>query len=316
MSDKQYLHKTSFVRVVILVCVLITTSVSAQNTVGTLDKYFAQVRTGKYPAIPKSLSTTENSKATLAALPPYLIDTVAAVRAKAYAITQFAGNNARQAALRQDAVQKLMNGARDRNAGNAGIALNYLTGFQREDFTQPAKDTLTALLKRRAPQLDKIVRLVGYLELATTRDDLRAITQEPRASRADKWSATLALVRMGDSYAQENVMNRLRRMPVNDEVVYGIFPDLVYTRNKQFIDYLVGVLNSTDANCQSADAERPARIPCGYRVMEMLASVIADYPVKVDASGDVAADDYTAALQTVRDWFAKHPDYTILKDRY
>jgi hypothetical protein len=305
-----------FKKILPLIVVLASGMCHAQNIAGTLSAYFGEVRSGKYPAIPKQLSITENSKATLAALTPFLTDTMVAVRGKAYAIVQLAGNNARQEHLRQDAVQKLMQGARDTNTGNAGLALSYLPEFLRADFTTSAQDSLGALLKRRAVHLDKIARLVGYLELTAVRNDLRAIAQESSASKKDRWSAMLALARMDDGYAQESLMSRVRRLPVNDEVVYEVFPDLVYTRNKELIDYLVTVLNSTDANCNSADAEHLARIPCGYRVMEMLAPAVEGYPLKVDASGDIDAKDYVAALQTVRDWFKANPDYKVNKNKY
>jgi hypothetical protein len=303
-------------RVLFFAALLVSGICHAQDITGALSAYFGEVRSGKYPAIPKQLSITENSKATLAALTPFLTDTTVVVRGKAYAIAQLAGTNARQAHLRQDAVQKLMQGARDTNAGNAGLALGYLPEFLREDFTPSAQDSLVALLKRRAVHLDKIARLVGYLEIATVRNDLRAIAQESSASKKDRWSAMLALARMGDGYALENIMSRLRRLPVNDDVVYEVFPDVVYTRNKALIDYLVTVLNSTDANCNSADAEHPARIPCGYRVMEMLAPAVEGYPLKVDASGDIDAKDYVAALQSVRDWFKANPAYKVNKNKY
>jgi hypothetical protein len=105
-------------------------------------------------------------------------------------------------------------------------------------------------------------------------------------------------------------------LPVNDEVVYQIYPDLVYTRQKEIVALLIGQLNSDVKNCESADAERPANIPCAYRVMEMLAPAIEGYPVKLDASGDIDAKDYTEALQKVRTWFKEHPDYKISKDKF
>jgi hypothetical protein len=112
------------------------------------------------------------------------------------------------------------------------------------------------------------------------------------------------------------MMRRARKLPVNDDVIYSIFPDLVYTRNKEAVSYMIEVLQRDDATCMSADAERQAPIPCGYRVMEQLAPIIKGYPLALDASGDIKTNDYVAALKTVREWFTKHPNYEILKDKY
>ena len=126
----------------------------------------------------------------------------------------------------------------------------------------------------------------------------------------------LALARMGDNYALEDVLKRIRKLPVNDDVVYQVFPDLVYTRQRATFDVLLQALNSDETNCESANAEVERKIPCAYRVMEMLAPAIQSYPLKVDESGDIDTNDYTEALKTVRDWFRANGNYIIRTDSY
>ncbi len=288
----------------------------AQSITKILTAYFAEVRSGKYQSIPKNLFQPENAKATLTSIVPYLKDSSAIVRAKAYALVQLVGNTTRQDNLRENAVAKLVEGVKDRDSGNAGLAIGYLQGFRKEDYTSDVKDTLVNMLKRHPPYLKEYIKLIGFLELTQTRDDLRSLAQQGSASRQDRWAALLALARMGDSYATDDVIKRVSKLPVNDEVVYQIYPDLVYTRQKKIITLLIDQLNSDVKNCESADAERPANIPCAYRIMEMLAPAIEGYPVKLDASGDIDAKDYTEALQKVRIWFKEHPDYKISKDKF
>ncbi len=103
---------------------------------------------------------------------------------------------------------------------------------------------------------------------------------------------------------------------MTDAVVYEIFPDLVYTRSQEAITYLVEALNSDAKNCESANAESEEKIPCAYRVMEMLAPVIENYPLKLSESDDIETTDYPGALQKVRDWFKVNKGFKILKDRY
>ena len=290
--------------------------VTAQDSGKLLSIYFSEVRSGKYQSIPKNLFQPEQAKTTLVAVVPYLKDSSAIVRAKAYALVQLVGNTTRQDNLRENAVAKLVEGVKDRDSGNAGLAIGYLQGFRKEDYTSDVKDTLVNMLKRHPPHLKKYIKLIGFLELTQTRNDLRTLAQQGNASRQDRWAALLALARMGDSYAKDDVIKRVSKLPVNDEVVYQIYPDLVYTRQKEIITLLIDQLNSDVKNCESADAERPANIPCAYRIMEMLAPAIEGYPVKLDASGDIDANDYTEALQKVRIWFKEHQDYKIRKDKF
>jgi len=79
---------------------------------------------------------------------------------------------------------------------------------------------------------------------------------------------------------------------------------------------LIQTLNNDAKNCMSADAEHETKIPCAYRVMEMLAPVIEGYPLTVDESGDIVTNDYEDALKKVREWFVAHPDYKIDKSRF
>ena len=103
---------------------------------------------------------------------------------------------------------------------------------------------------------------------------------------------------------------------MNDNLVYNIFPDLVFTRRPEAIAFLIEEIGSNEKNCLSADVEREVSIPCGYRIMEQLAPVIEGFPFDLDESGDLKASNYPAALATVRQWFSDHKTYVILNSRY
>lgn len=298
--------------------VLILTSgyLYGQEIKKTTNAYFQEVRSGKYNSIPKNLTLPENAKNTLTALSPFLRDTSTVVRAKAYAIVQLAGSYSRESTVREDAVTKLVEAIKDKDSGNVGLALGYLTEFYLPDFTPAAKDTLVNIFRRKSPHFDELIKLIGFLQLTQVRDDLRALSQNSSALRKDRWTALLALARMGDSYATDNVMTRIQKLPVNDDVVYQIYPDLIYTRQRAPFEVLLKALNSDDKNCESANAESEAKIPCAYRVMEMIAPAIQGYPLKLDESGDIDAKNYAEALVMVRDWFKSNKNYTIATDKY
>ncbi len=295
---------------VIYLSTIISIAGFSQSTV-KLNPYFSQLRTGKSPNIPTEFFKPENAKATLNALQIYARDTVVIVRSKATLIARIVGVRSTVTAVRQQAVTQIVSACSDKSSGNAGAALNYLTEFKKTDFTKIHRDSLIVLFRQKPPYLDILIKLVGFLDIKELKNELFALSQQSTMGRKERWSAMLALARMNDTQAINDIMTRVKRMPVTDGVVYEIFPDLVYTRRPEAIAFLVTALNSDAKNCNSADAERETRIPCAYRVMEMLAPVVNGFPLKVDESGDVVTNDYPAALQQARDWFIKNKNYTI-----
>jgi hypothetical protein len=297
-------------------CMLFSFVASAQSGDASLKSYFSEIQNGKYSAIPKFLLVPENVSTTLKNIIPYLKDSSANVRAKAYLIVQRAAHGVNETSIRQNAVTKLIQACKDNDSGNVGLALGYLEGFTKKDYTKASQDTLVKLFKRRIPHYDKLIRLIGFLEIKAVQEDLQTLSQQTTAIKKERWSAMLALARMGDVGAIQNMMMRVKKLPINDDVVYEIFPDLVYSRSKEAFNYLVQLLYSDDKNCEPAGADGKGKIPCAYRIMEMLAPAIVGYPLKVDDSGDIITKDYVAALKTSRNWFTAHPDYSISKSKY
>ncbi|HEY3429565.1 MAG TPA: hypothetical protein VGK39_02740 [Cyclobacteriaceae bacterium] len=298
-------------RFFIIILIFTASNLFSQSAV-KLDSYFSQLRSGKSPNIPVEVYKPENAKSTLAALSVYSKDTLDIVRSKAALIARAVGTRSAVSAIRQQSVTHLIQAANDKSTGYAGSALNYLTEFKKTDFTKAHRDSLTSLFRRNPPYIDVLAKLAGFLEIKELQNELFAMSQQTTLGRKERWSAILALARMNDERAVNDMMSRVKRMPVTDGVVYEVFPDMVYTRRPEAIAYMVEALNSDAKNCNSADAEREARIPCAYRVMEMLAPVVEGYPLKLDESGDVDVKDYPTALQLTRDWFTKNKNYKIV----
>ncbi len=293
---------------------LCSSTLCAQQKI--IEAYFLQIRNGKYPSIPLEATKKENAAIILNALPAYLRDSISIVRGRASSLSKLIGTQSKFGPIRNTAVQQLIIASKDKDTGNAGSALTSLTEFKKSDFNKVDRDTLYAIFNRKSAHLNTLIRLMGYLEIYSAKNDLFNLTQNTSLSRKDRWAAMLALARMADEQAATDVMNRVKRMPVTDAVVYEVFPDLVYTRNQEAIGYLVEALNNDAKNCESANSDNNERIPCAYRVMEMLSPIIENYPLKQNASGDIEAIDYPGALQKVREWFKVNRNYKILKDRY
>ncbi len=288
-------------------------SLLAQSTTTTLSTHLTAVRQNQRPAAPASLwQNPEQHPEVLAALAPYYADTFATVRAQTYFLTKQVGTNSQDEAIRQRAVDRLTAGLRDEDSGISGRMHSYLTEFSSADFSPAARQSVSDLLVQRPAHLSQLLRLVGTLNLQEQTPTLRSLL--PNLSARDRWAAQLALARLGDTEALATVLDRAQRYPVNDDVVYELLPDLIYIRQKDATDYLVTIVQSDEKNCESADPEATENIRCGYRVLELLAPVIQDFPLAVGESGDLAVDDYPQALQQARQWLKQHPDYQIISN--
>jgi hypothetical protein len=295
---------------------LLISSVSqAQDIKKIISNYFKEIQSGKYPSIPMQFSLSENANATLQLLQPYLKDSLHAVRAKAYEATHLAASNSSVASMRNQGVDVLISACRDKDFGNVGLALGYLTEYRKEDFNASAKDSIRSLVRIQTPHFDRLIKLAGFLNLIDLKKEIQPYSQ-PGNSTQIRWAAILSLARMGESSAIQEMMKRITKLPMNDDVVYEVCPDLIYTRQPEAIEYLVEVLKSDAKDCMSADAERETAILCGYRIMEQLAPIIAGYPLNLDESGDILTNDYPKALSTVRQWFQSHKTFKILNDRF
>lgn len=286
-----------------------------QNAPPSLNAYFASVRTGIHPLPPSSIRMALSLSSYLDSVHAFLQDTVAVVRAAAYDLTAMVSLGSRDPAIRRKGAEMLVEGCKDPQPENTVRALELLTQFKRTDFSPVALDAFRTRVRAGCAAMDRALKIAGFLGLADLAADIRVWSQPGNAVPV-RWAALLALARLGDASAIANIARRVKKFPVNDNLVYEIFPDLIYTRRRDLVAIAIEVLSQDEKSCLSSNPEREEPIPCGYRIMEMLAPVIEGYPLRLDESGDVATDDYPAALRRVRAFFSAEKEYTILTDQY
>ena len=297
--------------VLILISLVTVFNVNAQS-IPELQAYMSAVRTGTTQPLPGSvLADTRNSEKILQALQPYYADSLPSVRAKAYNMAERVGQKAQEGATRQLAVKQLINAINDNDTGISGNASEALSGFAKEDFNASHRSEIAALLKQEIPHKDQLVKLAGYLNIKEAQTTIKQLAQ-PGNNRKTRWAAYLALARMGEQQELQYIVKTIAAMPLNDDVVYEMVPDLIYTRQKTAFDYLFTIINNDGPSCSSADPDASANMLCGYRTMEYIAPYIKGFPLPVE-EGELVVDDYKQALETVRSWYAKmQGDYEIL----
>lgn len=274
------------------------------------------VRRGENPALEMRVKDDAYTTKLLRELVMVSSDTSAAVRGwcywNLYQVSIKASLNHRQVAT-----ESLINGLRDSDSNNAHSAFSLLTRYSRVDFTNESITKLSGIIYARMGLLPVLAKLVGFLAIDSFRAELIALSTSQTISKRDRWNVNLALSRLGDEEASRKVVARVAKLTLNDDVVEEVFPDLIYTRQPVVFDYLISVMNSDEKKCSSPNMDNPAPILCGYRVMEMLAPTVEGFPLRTDASGDLAVRDYEKALTECREWFvSKKANYQIKRDRF
>ncbi|MCP4109679.1 MAG: hypothetical protein GY749_29865 [Desulfobacteraceae bacterium] len=188
-----------------------------------------------------------------------------------------------------------------------------------EDFSLQSKDKLASYLTMGKDVYYNVIRIVAFVGLAEQLSTIQNLLNNDTTITSDKerWQLRLALARLGDEAQIDYCTNFARSGKVNDRVIEYLLRDIVFIRQKEPFDYLVEILQSEDKNCRPPNAERNTKIVCGYRIMELLAPAVEDFPLKYDEDiEEIDTDDYEKALETTRVWFQQNPNYQIRKDRF
>jgi hypothetical protein len=268
------------------------------------------------PKTPDALYKTDQPAKMLDLVSNYYNDTVPDIRKEAFYLTYKLGS--KNTPITGKCIENLTMGIKDNNTGIVGVVMDYLKTFRAAEFTRKAKDTINVLIKRTTPHYKKLVKLAGFLQLEESQDILkRKLQTKDYASPGERWAMLLSLSRMGEQATIDFCLKIAKRAGVNDDFVYDIAPGLIYTRQKELTDYLVSLLYSDQKNCSSPNPESTKQIHCGYRLMEMLAPVVKNFPLKTDVAGEIITDDYKKALDKTRSWFKKHKnDYQLLHETF
>ncbi len=293
--------------------ILLGTGVCVQGS--EIGNYFAAYRqngVSDYRVESKIVATYSLDKL-LSELAPFYTDTLPVIRQKAFYLTYKKGME--NATGKQAAASRLVQGISDTDGSTVGLVVGYLQSFAPADFDEAAQTAITNRRKNnKIPYYTELALLAGFVGIA--KEVLFQRYMAPELPVKDKWYTALALARMDQQEPLDYLLGKVRKLPVDNAMAGYIVPDLLYTRQKTAIDFCVKLLYSNEKGCYSANPDRDEKINCAYPVLEKLAAVIVDFPVKTDATGTLESTDYPKMLQLARDWFSKHPDYKIRTDTF
>jgi hypothetical protein len=180
-------------------------------------------------------------------------------------------------------------------------------------FTDDVNYLIVKSFSVYGPLDGKQILLAGYLHLTELIGTLQQLTEDSTQDNRIRWNSCLVLARMGDELSLDFLLAIIQKRGINDRVVYNDFPSLIYTRQRKAFDYLIKELFSDEQKCHSPNPNSTREMVCGYRIMEMLAPVIKDFPLDITASGAINTKNYDSALGKARKWLKQHAeDYEII----
>ena len=282
-----------------------------------IELYFNEAAKGKGYYLSGEALKVIDSKKFLKITNPYLESDNRKVRYSAIKLLKRKGIYLATPEERYPFVILLIEACKDKDSGNSGAASLALTQFNRNDFSEEACDSLLNLLKTSPYYLERIIQLVGFIDPGGAKEYLReTFLNNPSINKKKQWAAHLALARMGESTSMHFCLGQIKTEPVNDNVVYYLFPDLLYTRQEAAIQFMLDEILTDEKKCFSSNPDSEAKIICAYRIMELIAPVISNFPLQVTGYGELEIDDYDLALKTVRDWINSKPELQINNDFY
>ena len=276
---------------------------------GQVDAYLNEYRLSGNSHFNQEQQLLASDEPIYSLLLPFLQDSVLHVRQKSYSFLYREGKLV-PANDREPYLIALLKGCQDPNGSVIGQNLAWLHSFSKSDFSYESKELITTLLRNnRLPHRQRLIMLGGYVDAG--QELMKRQLLQPDMSPNEQWYLSLALARLGDTSSVDFCLKTLQGQELNNQLVEFVLPDILYTRQKILLDVCVGYINSDELSCFSSDPDNEAALLCGYRVLELMAPVIVDFPIEVNAIGTLDVPDYDEALLIARQWFLEHPDYRI-----
>jgi hypothetical protein len=303
---------------ILIATVLLPINVLSQNNIDeTLKTYFVKFQKGESTINISEKLLTFKEDITVKAVESYTTDSSANKRYADYRLINYLGHHITKSALSKKLVMLLVNGCNDKDAGIVGANLKNLTTFEPDIFDAEMKYILSEMVKKPHSNYQMLIKICGWLEIKDLNYNFRQMLTDKKINARDRWAMRIAMARMGETDMIDYCLQKIKNTKFDDNVIYELVPDMIYTRQKPMFDYLFQIIESDDKNCGSANPDSDVKMVCGFSVIEIIATYIENFPVKIRASGDIDAKDYDKTLLDVRNWIKQNREtYGIKKEGF
>jgi len=248
---------------------------------------------------------------------PLKTDTLAQIRSFGIQLSDRAGTFSSDTAFRKQVVYELAKACKDEDGTIRSFASGSLKRYTKQDFSDNAKQELKDILELDHTYYGNIVQLVGYLDMTEEIKQLEGLLGDMALNDIRiKWKLNTALARLGSQESIDYCVNYAKSKDMNDLLVKFVMSDLAYIKQPETIGFLVSELYNDEKNCRSANPMSSAKITCAYRIMELLAPVVKDYPYKAKYGTQLDAPSYEKAVDDIRQWFQDNPNYEINREQF
>lgn len=197
-------------------------------------------------------------------------------------------------------------------------AIEVLRSFPKEYFDSSDVISLSQCISEKSKIYKEIVLFAGFIGDRSLKDKINSIFPSSRNfNKTEKWATYLALARMGNQNYLNYCVSKVASLPLNDDVIDILYSDLIYIHKKETYDLLIKSIYINDKLCSSSNPNVDSKIICGYRIMELLAPVIENFPIKLLPSGDINTNNYSKSLEITRIWLEENKNnYIIIDNKY
>ncbi len=289
-----------------LLFILLITNISGQNNVNSIvESIVKETNLGKttYELETILYQDVESYTQILWLIKDLYSDPRIEVRSKAYQITRNIGLKSDAIQVKQKAVSNLVTCLSEKNYGLVKLIIQYLSEFELNCYNQASRQELLRIVREGVAHYGDIVRLSGALNLT---EAIPIINQNIKDKKYNNskivWAEHLALAKMGDEKEIFFVMREIRKMPISDNVVMNIYPDIIYLDKHEGFNYLMDVVMSDSKNCRSPQPDSDEHLICAYKVIQLIGNHVEGFPVVMDEFGEIVTQDYDELLYNVRNW--------------
>jgi hypothetical protein len=193
-------------------------------------------------------------------------------------------------------------GLSDANQGNRKTVCEFLDSFSAQNFSAATKNKVANYAIEGTTPFEDITLLAARLNLTDLVLHFQHLLSQENLKQSKEWTLKIALGRLGDNAAASWCLEKVKSIGMNDQVIHNLLPDLIFMHHKPSIDFLLETILSDEKKCSSPNPDSDAKINCAYRIMELVAPAIDNFPIAVDEDGELECDDYEKALNIVREW--------------
>lgn len=283
-----------------------------------VENYFEEAKLGNnYYISASNLKTLKKTEIRRLAIPELESETTI-VRIKALALIKRHSLLSDDLKWRQECVSNILKLCKDIDSGAAGSAISSLKLYEKSDFSENTIKTANEILTTSSIfHLNDFIRLSGFVGNQNTKAILlNYVSSDSSLTMKRKWNLKLALARLGDEDSFNYCYTKVKTMRMNDKVVDNMYADLAYTRNNIALTYLLQNILSNNKNCISRTPDFEEDVICAYKIMELVAPCISNFPIAIDKYGDLLTEDIKEALAIVRDWINTESQLNINTNKY